>query len=268
MKMISKFIMMLVAPAAFSMPVAAAAQDAAPQQVVVQQVSPEYAVVYEAPAKKVVLVQPAMGLALPPEEADILVKNSCLVGPLSTTKGLYDWAKKKSITLCSPKFWSEVDEYIGKESTIAFRVARVADGYEHCPNMKVANLGNNRESCRTYPFNPAHNNAGQVGKYGDSNWAAGGGTTTAQIGGGLLNTFVAGPLTAFTAQKFAPKCNSKDGGCGPAIYNVNQNQNEAAAAAGSSSTSGATIVGNTPCTASCVPTPTTNPNHTPNGPGN
>jgi hypothetical protein len=133
--------------------------------------------------------------------------------------------------------------------------------------MKVANLGNNRESCRTYPFNPAHNNAGQVGKYGDSNWAAGGGTTTAQAALALGTTALAGPFTAFVAGKSAPKC-GKNCNSGPSIVNINDVDAAAQAISESSlvlEQVGAGGVG--PCSTCGAPRTTpTNSNHTPNGP--
>lgn len=201
-------------------PIAASAQEAT-----------QYAVSYVAPSSEMVQtrVELAKGFTLTPEEAVSMGTYGCVIGPMATTTSeLYAWAERKGVTPCTRDFYKKVDNYIGKESTLAFRAMAGADGYEYCPNMKVANLGNNRESCRTYPYNADYNPAGQVGKFADVNWATGGGTTTAQIGGALLGAVIAGPVTAATAQLTA-KNNCGRNGCGTAIYNLNEGAQAVAA---------------------------------------
>jgi hypothetical protein len=241
-------IMGLAALAMASTPTIAAAQDAA----VGSAPATTYAVGWAPPATTISLVEVVKGVALPADEAAKLLNDGCLVGPLSTTRGLYDWAERKGVTACSPEFYRKVDTYIGKESTVAFRVARGADGYEVCQTMKVANLGNDRESCRTYPFNAAYNRPGEIGKYADVNWAAGGGTMTAQIGGSLLGALIAGPGTAATGallQKTCDHCNSPTfnvgGGSSVALADSAAVSNSALNAAISSGTGGCTSCGYT-----------------------
>jgi hypothetical protein len=195
------FVGMLAAVVA-GMPIAATAQDA---------VAPpaQYSIAYVAPSPEMMQtrVELAMGFTLPTEEAREIAANGCVVGPMATTtRGLYDWAAQKGIRPCTPAFYKKVDESIGKESTLAYRAMAGADGFEYCPNMKVANLGNNRESCRTYPYNPAYNNQGQVGKYADVNWATGGGTMTAQIGGAILGGITSGMGAAATGALLQKQC--------------------------------------------------------------
>lgn len=163
-------------------------------------------------------VEIAPGLFLPPNEAVLLARYGCVVGPtVSLTAELYDWAERKGVNPCEKKFNTKVDEFIGKESTQAYRVMDGADGYEYCVTMKVANLGNNRESCRTYvPVDRLVVN-GQPGKFGDVNWATGGGTMKAQAMISLGGALIQGPLTAATGQLLAPGCNNCGG---PSVVNL------------------------------------------------
>ena len=254
MNIIRKFASTLASIAGLSMafsPVLASAQEAPP---------PQYGVTYSAPtpAMTINLVQPAMGLALTPAEAEHLAQDGCLVGPLETTQGLYDWAAKKHVKPCTPEFYSKVDDFAGKESMVTYRVTRTADGYLNCALVKAVNLGNNRQSCVLYPFNSAFNRPGEVGKFADVNWATGGDSMKAQIFGSVLGAAVAGPVTALVSNLTAPKCNN--GSCGSPIYNVNST----VANSGSVSSAGAAITTSTPACATCGAV--TNPSHTPNGP--
>jgi hypothetical protein len=183
-------------------PVAVSAQEATAPPA-------QYSIAYVAPSPEMMQtrVELAMGFTLTTEEARQIAENGCVVGPMATTtRSLYAWAAKKRIRPCTPAFYKQVGGSIGKESTLAFRAMAGADGFEYCPNMKVANLGNNRESCRTYPYNPAYNNQGQVGKYADVNWATGGGTMTAQIGGAVLGGITSGMGAAATGALLQKQC--------------------------------------------------------------
>jgi len=220
-------VMGLAALATALMPALASAQETAKPQ------SQQYSITYVAPSAEMMQtrVELAKGFTLTPEEATQVSTNGCVVGPMATTtRGLYAWAAKKGVRPCTPDFYKKVDDSIGKESTLAFRAMAGADGFEYCPNMKVANLGNNRESCRTYPYNPDYNPQGQVGKYADVNWAPGGGTTKAQALTALGGALIAGPGTAATGallQKTCDHCNSPTfnvgGGSSVALSNADAN---------------------------------------------
>jgi hypothetical protein len=185
---------------------AALCMTATPMVASAQEATGSYSVTYVPPTTTMQLEEPAMGLALPSTEASRLVRDGCLVGPLSTTQGLYDWAKRKGVAPCSPDFYKKVDTFAGKESMVTFRVTRVADGYLNCNSAKSVNLGNNRMSCVLYPFNPAFNLQGQVGKYADVNWAEGGDSTKARVLTALGGALIAGPMTAATGALLQKQC--------------------------------------------------------------
>lgn len=201
----------------------------------------QFGITYQAPAAQQTFEQPALGLALKPEEAAFLVTNDCFVGPWGTTRELYDKAKKEKARPCSKKFYSFVDDYVGKESTVSFVVARVGDGYLHCSLRKITNLGDNRDGCALYPFNPAFNNAGQVGKYADVSRTEGGDTMKGKVLGAIVAGTVNNLTGAFAtqgAQKlFGTYCGA-NGGCGDkgSIFNVSAS---AAGGAGGNAAAGA-----------------------------
>lgn len=206
-----------------------------------------------APAQKTpTLVAIGPTAAYTQEEVDHLFKDGCLVGPIETTRGLYDWAERKGVAPCSPKFYSKVDEFIAKESTIGFVTARVAQGWQECVVRKASNRGNNRDSCSTHPFSVA---TAVPSLYADSNWSTGGDTATTDAMVALGGALILGPGTAATAQALAPNC-GKD--CPPAIVNqvlssstsAAQNVNENAVDV----FSGVTVSGAAPCGAACQAT--------------
>jgi hypothetical protein len=237
-------------------PSAALAQQAGPQN---YQPTPPRAVQVVAPSGDMTVqkVELAPGFFLPPEEARLLARYKCVVGPVATlTAELYDWAERKGVVPCSPKFWTKVDDYIGKESTLGYRAMDGADGYEYCPNMKVSNMGNNRESCRTYVPVDRYVVNGQVGKFGDVNWATGGGSAKAQALTTFGGAFIAGPMAAATGQLLAPGCGPS--GCGPQVVN-----NVASLAeAGAVSQSATNVEIGTPCVGTtCGSQPSSPPAH-------
>lgn len=212
MKIVSKIMAALALIGVGVTPIAASAQEmqTAQYSVSYQQLTPEMTVS---------MVEPAMGMAVLPEEAMMLARDGCFIGPIQTSRELYDWAERKNIAPCTEDFYSKVDKYVGQESMVSFRVTRVADGYMHCPLAKAINLGNNRQACVTYPFNPAFNVQGQVGKYADVNWAEGGEAQRARIFTSLAGALIQGPLTAATGQLLAPSCSGNRCG-GSNVYNL------------------------------------------------
>lgn len=226
----------------------------------------QFGISYEVPAATMqhTFVQPALGLALKPEEAAILAANDCFVGPIGTTRALYVKARKEKEQPCSKEFYSRVDNYVGKESTVSFVVARVADGYLSCSLRKITNRGDNRDGCALYPFNPAFNNAGQVGKYADVSRTEGGDTAKGNVLGAIVAgvaSNVTGALANAGAQKlFGTYCGA-NGGCGTRINvqgssaNAGANAEGGKATAGSSSSSTANTNTGAACTSNCVPKP-------------
>lgn len=223
----------------------------------------QFGISYQAPAAQQVFVQPAMGLALKPEEAKRLISDDCFVGPTVTTRQLYKKAAKKGIAPCTKEFYSWVDDEVGKESMLHFVVARMGDGYLSCSLRKITNMGNNRDGCVLYPFNPAFNNAGQVGKYADVDRAEGGDSVKAKVLGaivaGVANNLT-GALANAGAQKiFGTYCGA-NGGCGARISVAGSTaiSGSASTAEGGKANSGSNSSANvvtptTGCTTNCVP---------------
>lgn len=210
-------------------------------------------------------------IELTSNEATMYDQDDCLVGPLTLTKPLYKWAAEEGVVPCSKKFYAKADSFIGQESTIGFRLARVPDGHELCVGAKATNLGNNRMRCVTYVFRT--NVAGApLGAYGDANWAAGGDTMKAQTFQALIPQLFGAMSTVAAAEAISGGNNCrKGGGCGGGT-NVTVttsasggNGGNANAAAGSSSA--ANVTGTGGCGSGPCPATPTNPAHTQDGPG-
>ncbi|MEK7462656.1 MAG: hypothetical protein AAB618_03715 [Patescibacteria group bacterium] len=212
-------------------------------------------------------------IELTSNEATMYDQDDCLVGPLTLTRPLYKWAAEEGVVPCSKKFYAKADDFIGKESTIGWRLARAPDGHEVCVGAKSTNLGNNRMRCVTYVFRTTAAGA-PLGAYGDANWAAGGDTMKAQTFQALIPQLFGAVSTVAAAEAISGGNNCrKGGGCGGGT-NVTVttsasggNGGNANAAAGSSSAANVTTSGTGGCGSGPCPATPTNPTHTQDGPG-
>lgn len=250
----------LAALAMVATPIVASAQEAQPR-----------AAVLVAPADgTITTVEPSMGLQILPAEWTRLKADDCLIGPLTTAQPLYDWAAKKNVRPCTPRFYAEVDNFLGKESVAFFRVTRTGQGWLHCDLVKATNLGNNRQSCITYPFNSSYNEQGRVGRMSDVNYSEGGDVVKARAFTAFGSALIAGPLTAFTAAKSQKMCDN----CGD-TFNIAGGQAVSASRSDASSASqvqfqGSFGGGTGPCnTCGVAPAPSSGggSGHTQDGPG-
>ena len=215
------------------------------------------------PTGRSALIEEVPGVVLSQQEYIQLWNDGCVVGPTATVAPLLAKMERKGVPNCSPKFYSQLDDS-NKEGSMIWWAVRAPDGIEVCTSLKGINVANNRISCRNYSSAGAANGSP---RFSDSNYHVNGGTIMAQTLSSLANTIVAGPLTAATGQLLAPKCGSR---CNNGPTAVIYNDVDALSQAISNSSSILEQVGSGgtgPCSTCGTKTPT-NPNHTPNGPGN